>query len=249
MFLRMPASARWVVLAAVLCAPPAAACPWESLFDGKKLGRWEVVQKFDFIHHGKVEVKDATLVLGIGRPGTAVRYQGKFPRIDYEISLEAMRVEGDDFFCCLTFPVGLPSQQQDRDAAAGGPALSLVVGGWGGTVVGLSLIDGEPAAENQTCSFHEFRKKQWYNIRVRVTRSKVEAWIGKEKVVDFQTKDHRLSIYFEPESALPLGIATWRTTGAVRNIRVRRLGAEELRKGASRSESPPPTAAPGGPRR
>jgi hypothetical protein len=196
---------------------PAAGCDWKSLFDGKKLGRWQVVEKFDFINHGKVEVKDGNLVLGMGRPGTGVRYRGKLPKIDYEISLEAMRVEGDDFFCCVTFPVEKS-------------ALSLVVGGWRGPVVGLSLIDDEPAVENETYFYKKFKTKRWYKIRVRVTRRRVEAWIDKEKVVDFQTKDRKLSIYFEQEAALPLGLATWRTTGALRNIRIRQLDKKELRE-------------------
>ena len=158
------------------CCSPAAAGQrrWKSLFDGKKLGRWQVVGKFDFINHGKVEVKDGTLLLGMGRPGTGVRYRGKLPKIDYEIALEAMRVEGNDFFCCVTFPVA-------------DSALSLVVGGWRGPVVGLSLIDGEPAVENETCLYKKFKMKRWYKIRVRVSRAKVEAWIDKEKVVDFKT--------------------------------------------------------------
>ena len=201
------------------CCSPAAAGQrrWKSLFDGKKLGRWQVVGKFDFINHGKVEVKDGTLLLGMGRPGTGVRYRGKLPKIDYEIALEAMRVEGNDFFCCVTFPVA-------------DSALSLVVGGWRGPVVGLSLIDGEPAVENETCLYKKFKMKRWYKIRVRVSRAKVEAWIDKEKVVDFKTKDRKLSIYFEREAALPLGLATWKTTGALRNIRVRTLQAKEIRE-------------------
>ncbi len=49
-------------------------------------------------------------------------------------------------------------------------------------------------------------------------------------MVDFKTKDRKLSIYFEREAALPLGLATWKTTGALRNIRVRTLQAKEIRE-------------------
>ena len=218
-------------------APAPAADGWRALFDGKQLGRWEVVKGFDFIHHGKVEVKDGTLVLGRGGPGTAVRFTGKFPKIDYEISLEAMRVEGEDFFCGMTFPVG--------DAA-----LTLIVGGWRGPVVGLSCIDDEPAVENETCLFKDFKKKRWYHIRLRVARERIQAWIGKEKVVDLETEDRKFSIWFEPETALPLAIATWDTTGALRNIRVRRIGEGTAEnKGKIQTESPvqppkPPVPSP-----
>jgi hypothetical protein len=221
---------------ACCCWSPAAQRQWKSLFDGKKLGRWQVVEEFDFINHGKVEVHDGRLVLGMGRPGTAVRFEGKVPKLNYEISLEAMRAQGDDFFCCVTFPVG-------------NAALSLVVGGWGGSVVGLSLIDDEPAVENETCLYKKFNQNQWYKIRIRVTRSKVVAWIDNKKVVDFQTTHRKLTIYFEPQSALPLGIATWRTTGALRNIRLRRLDAEELRQDAAPAEAPQAPAVPGEQRR
>ena len=176
-----------------------------------------MAKRFDFINHGKVDVKDGTLVLGRGRPGTAVRYTGKFPKMDYEISLDAMRVEGEDFFCGMTFPVG--------DAA-----LTLIIGGWRGPVVGLSCIDGEPAVENETCDYREFKKKQWYHIRLRVRRERIRAWIDKEMVVDLETKGRKFTIWFEPETALPLGIATWDTSGALRNIRVRQIGKKTPEK-------------------
>jgi hypothetical protein len=218
-----------VSLAIILSSATAASAAeerWQSLFDGKSLGKWKVTDDFDFKNHGKVEVKDGTIVLHAGRPGTAIRLgDKKFPKIDYEVALEAMRVDGEDFFCGLTFPVG------DK-------YLSLIVGGWGGRVVGLSCVDGEPAVENETCQYKDFEDKRWYAIRLRVTKEKVEAWIDKEKLVDLALKDRELTIRFEPESVTPLGIATWRTTAALRNIRLRRLtpggqtgGAADARPG------------------
>jgi hypothetical protein len=183
-----------------------------SLFDGKTLGLWKIVDDFEFYGHGEVEVKDGALVLEKGEPGTAIRYTGKVPTSNYEISLDAARLDGEDFFCALTFPVG-------------DSFLSLVVGGWSGQVVGLSCIDGQLAIENETVSFKQFTKNQWYAIRLRVAPEKVEAWIDQEKVVDFVTTDRRLSIYFEQESVTPLGIATWWTVGAVKNIRLNTIEA------------------------
>jgi hypothetical protein len=130
--------------------------------------------------------------------------------MNYEVELDAMRVEGDDFFCGLTFPVGEKP-------------CSFIVGGWGGGVVGLSSIDGEDAAHNETAKFMQFDKNHWYHIRVRVTPSQIDAWIDKEKVVEFVTTDRSLSIRIEMESSKPLGIATWSTTGAISNVRVRTL--------------------------
>ena len=198
----------WLLVAGT---PEAEAALPQSLFDGKSLGRWEVIQRFEFREHGKVEVRDGRLVLGAGRPGTAVRWTGDFPKMDYEITLEAMRADGDDFFCGLTFPVGKSS-------------CSLILGGWDGSVGGLSMIDGELAVDNETAFHLPFENGQWYRIRLRVTRAKIEAWIDGKKAVDLATGGRLLSIRFPEQVALPLSVATWRTTGALRYIRVLPIG-------------------------
>jgi len=128
--------------------------------------------------------------------------------------VEAKKVKGNDFFGTTTFPVG------DKYC-------SLVVGGWGGTVVGLSSINFRDAVENETTTIREFKHDQWYCIRIRVTKNRIRAWIDDKKVVDLETKDKRLSIRAECDPCRPFGIATWRTTGAVRDVRVRLLAAAE----------------------
>jgi hypothetical protein len=178
-----------------------------SLFDGKSLGDWKVT---DFGGHGDVMVEEGQIRLETGVALTGITWTKNFPKIDYELTLEAMRVDGDDFFCGLTFPVD--------DAPC-----SLIVGGWGGTTVGLSSIDGADASENETSSYHTYKQKQWYPVRLRVTKQKIEAWVGKEQVVNFERGEHTLSIRFEVEPSKPLGIATWCTTGALRNIKYRKL--------------------------
>jgi hypothetical protein len=178
-----------------------------SLFDGKSLGDWKVT---DFGGHGDVVVAEGEIRLESGVALTGITWSKDFPKIDYEITLEAMRVEGDDFFCGLTFPV--------EDAPC-----SLIVGGWGGTTVGLSSIDGADASENETSSYHTYKTKQWYPIRLRVTKPRIEAWVGKEQVVNFERGEHTLSIRFEVEPSKPLGIASWCTTAALRNIKYRKL--------------------------
>jgi hypothetical protein len=194
-------------------APISAAAPiapasadTKPLFDGKTLTGWEIT---DFAGHGEVKVTDRKLLLGMGVM-TGVTYTNPFPKMNYEIELDAMRVDGDDFFCGLTFPVGEKP-------------CSFIVGGWGGGVVGLSSIDGEDAAHNETAKYMQFDKNRWYHIRLRVTPSQIDAWIDKEKMVEFTTTDRSLSIRIEMESCTPLGIATWSTAGAISNIRFRNL--------------------------
>jgi hypothetical protein len=182
------------------------------LFDGKSLTGWKAT---NFGGEGDVSVKDGAVVLGQGNDMTGITYAGKdFPKTDYEVTLEGKRVAGNDFFCTLTFPVG--------DSHC-----SFVVGGWGGTVVGLSSIDDRDASQNETGNFKDFKRGQWYRVRVRVTKHRIQAWIDDQRLVDLPTKDKKISIRPECELCRPFGIATWRTEGAVRNIRVRALTAAE----------------------
>ncbi len=189
--------------------PPATAPigKWMSMFDGKTLKGWKIT---DFGGQGDVYVKDECIYLEMGADLTGITWTGSIPRVDYEVELEAKRVDGNDFFCGLTFPV--------RDSCC-----SLILGGWGGTIVGISSLDGMDASENETTTFMEFEQNRWYKVRVRVTRSKIEAWIDDQKVVDTSIVGRQIDVRIEVELSKPFGIATWQTTGAIRNIRIRRL--------------------------
>jgi hypothetical protein len=130
--------------------------------------------------------------------------------MNYEITLDAKRVEGSDFFCALTFPVA-------EDCC------TLVLGGWGGQLCGLSSIDYFDAANNNTTQFIAFKNDTWYHVRLRVVPNRIQAWLDGEELVDVDTTGRKIDIRIEMELARPLGIATWATTGAVRNIRLKRL--------------------------
>lgn len=185
---------------------------WRSLFDGKSLDGWKAA---DFFGPGKVHVKDGAIVMEQGKPMTGIAYsKGGFPKMNYEITLEGKKIAGDDFFCTTTFPVG-------------GSFCSLVAGGWGGKVVGLSSIDAADASTNETRKDMEFKPGQWYRIRIRVSEKRIEAWIGEEKVTDLDTTGRKISVRIECTACKPFGIATYETTGAVRNIRVRALTEAE----------------------
>lgn len=185
----------------IAAAEPAKPVP---LFDGKSLDGWKITP---FGGEGEVTVKDGAIVLEMGNDMTGITWTKPFPKMDYEVSLEAMRVAGGDFFCGLTFPVN------DKPC-------SLIIGGWGGGTVGLSSIDDADASENETTTFHSFKDKQWYKVRLRVTKDKIEAWIDKEKIVDLKTKDRRITIRSEVELSRPFGVSTWNTTGALRNMQL-----------------------------
>jgi hypothetical protein len=132
------------------------------------------------------------------------------PRVNYEIALEAMKLEGTDFFCGLTFPV--------EESAC-----TLIVGGWGGMVVGLSSIDHADASENETTQGMEFDLNRWYRIRVRVTDKKIEAWIDDELKFEVETQGRKIDLRpGDIQKSLPLGVSTYMTRAAVRDIRLRR---------------------------
>ena len=201
-------------LSIALAEPPAAQPAWRALFDGKSLKGWK---KTAFGGEGDVEVKDGRITIAAGAPMSGITLTEDFPKTDYEVSLEAMRVDGSDFFCGLTFPVG--------DAPC-----SFIVGGWGGGVVGLSSIDGSDASENETTRYQEFESKRWYTIRVRVGKDKIEAWLDKKQMVDLPLADRKISIRGEVELSRPLGIACYATTAALRDIKVRHLDAASAKK-------------------
>jgi hypothetical protein len=134
--------------------------------------------------------------------------------MNYEIELEAMKVEGGDFFCGLTFPVG--------ESFA-----SLIVGGWGGGVVGISSLDGLDASENETMKSLYFEPKRWFRIGLRVTPNRLVAMIDGATVIDVDTTGKKVHLRVgEIDLSKPLGVATYQTTAALRNIRVRELKAK-----------------------
>jgi hypothetical protein len=181
-----------------------------SLFDGKTLGDWKIT---DFGGQGKVYVKDGSIYMEQGNDMTGITWAGPLVRMNYEITLEAMRVSGSDFFCGLTFPVN------DK-------CCSLILGGWGGTLCGLSNIDYYDAANNETTRFVSFENGKWYHVRLRVVPNHIQAWLqeeGEDPLVDIDITGRKIDTRVEVDLSQPLGIATWQTAGAVRNIRLRKL--------------------------
>jgi hypothetical protein len=171
---------------------------------------WQVLDEADLSRHGKVYVDDGRVILEEGSPMTGIRWTGPVLREEYEVALEAMRVDGNDFFCGMTFPVG--------DSPC-----TLILGGWGGTLVGLSNVDGSHAAENETTTSVRFENGRWYRVKLRVTKEKIESWVDAEKVIDLVRGTHKFTVWLEQEPVRPLGFATWYTKAALRNIALRNL--------------------------
>jgi hypothetical protein len=184
---------------------------WKSLFDGSSLQGW---RETPFSARGKVRVDNGAIVLEKGLL-TGVTWTREFPKSNYEVRLEAMRVDGHDFFAGITFPV--------YDSFC-----SWINGGWGGMVVGLSNLDDMDASENDVSIRRSFESGRWYRLRLRVTEDRIQAWIDDEVVIDayFATRVVGLRPG-EIELSKPFGIASYSTTARLRKLEYRLLAPGE----------------------
>lgn len=184
------------------------------LFNGVDLDGWESTR---FGGEGEVFVnEDGYLEFGFGAVITGVHWTGEPPATsNYEIELEAMKLDGNDFFCALTFPVG--------DSHG-----TFVLGGWGGGVVGISCVDDLNASENETMSIEGFERDRWFLVRVRVTDERLEAWIDDRKMVDLPLEGRKISLLpGDIELSKPIGIAAYQTRAQYRNLLWRCLEGED----------------------
>jgi len=179
---------------------------WKPMLERNSLGKWK---ETDFAGHGDISVKNGVLTIQTGIELSGVNWTGEYPKVDYEIAFDARRAEGNDFFCGLTFPVNKTHA-------------TLILGGWGGALVGISSLDGLDAAENDTGDVYVFEDGRWYSIKLRVQEKRIRVWINDKEQIDADTTDRKVGMRIgEIEMSMPLGIATWMTTGEIRKLRIR----------------------------
>jgi hypothetical protein len=191
--------------AAAAKAAAAGSSDWRPMFDGKTLTGWK---ESPFTAPGKVSIENGQVVLGNGYM-TGITWTGAFPTSNFEIRYQAQRRSGSDFFGALTFPV--------HDSYC-----TFINGGWGGSVVGLSSLDTMDASENDTTVTMGFTNGRWYSFRVRVTDWSIEAWIDEERVIAVNIRGRRIGLRpGDIEHSVPLGIASYESVAAIRNIEYR----------------------------
>ena len=174
---------------------------WELTRDGLK--HWKVT---NFGGEGEVEAAAGEIILPMGYPMTGITWNGEsLPTVNYELTWQAKKTDGDDFFCGLTFPVG--------DSFC-----TLILGGWGGNLVGLSCIDGDDAANNGTKQFHQFERERWYNVGIFVDENGIEVQLDGKVIIDQPRGEYKFSVRNETLPSRPLGCCNYQTSSVIRNM-------------------------------
>jgi len=194
-----------------------------ALFNGKDLTGWKVP---DMTEGGKVRVlPNGVVECGFGNPMTGIAYTNKPPTMNYELSLEAMRVQGMDFFCALTIPIETNF-------------CTIIIGGWGGGLCGISSVDYADASENQWCEGLNLQNEHWYTLRVRVTPGVLQVFLDKDLYTARVEFDNSSRFSLRPGSDIdktkPLGLATYRTRAYWHNFTltpITALGPDDTPRG------------------
>ncbi len=181
----------------------------KSLFDGT-LKNWSKVTKYDFDSAPDPKVVNGAIQLPAGNPGSGIKYNGRFPKINYELTYQARRVDGNDFFGLAVIPY--------KDKCFG-----FVLGGWGGSLCGFSCLDGFSADENSSTFTYDFKNNVWYDVKLVITEKELVVYINGEKLSTVDMEDRTVSNRMEVEPIEPFGFATWYTTGEIRNIVIRKV--------------------------
>lgn len=208
-----------VLLCCVSCGPQASQAPappqrWD-LFSSPLVEHWKDAE---MLRSGGVWHEKDGFTLKAGSPMTGIVFptweQDGLPLTDYRVTYDAMRVSGRDFFGSVTFPVG----SRER-------CVTFVLGGWGGSQVGISSIDGLDATMNATGSVQRFEDGKWYRIRIEVTRETLIVWMDDRKLLQAAIAHADLSLRSgEIDLCVPFGFASYGTEGRIRNCVVEQLG-------------------------
>ena len=195
--------------------------PPTALLPKSGLGDWDTI---DFAGGDESTVADGTLEIGRGEGLTGVYWDGaELPVNNYELRMQARRIEGLDFFCAPVFPVN------DSHCC-------LIVGGWAGSTVGLSSIDNKDASRNETTRLMRFEDNRWYDVRVRVLPDRIIAWIDNDCVVYQNIVGRKVSLRGDTELCMPMGLCTFETKAEIRKLTLQRIS-----KPAKTNPAPEPT--------
>jgi hypothetical protein len=194
-------------------AKPAAASRWD-LFTAPLMDHW---QEAKIERSGSMVRELDGFTLNEGAPMTGNVFptwtEDGLPLTDYAINYEAMRISGNDFFGSVTFPVGKAER-----------CVTFVLGGWGGSQVGISSIDGYDASDNTTGSSQHFENNRWYRVRIEVTDRFLKVLLDGRPIINTNITGRSLSLRGgDIHQCVPFGFATYGTTGRIRGCAVEKL--------------------------
>lgn len=203
-----------VLLVLIGCKPAEKATTRWSLLDPAHSPHWAPA---GIPEQGSTSVSEGLLTLGTGKPMTGSKFtaweKAHLPGTSYAIEYEARRIEGRDIFGMVTFPVS------SHDSHA-----TFVLGGWGGTVTGISSIQYSDANENSTRAEQHFENNRWYHIRIEVRPEDLRAWVDGRIVVNASIKGRKVSLRpGDIDHCLPFGFATWNTSAEIRHVRIEKI--------------------------
>ena len=191
---------------ALLTASTSGAAEPVQLFNGRDLTGWKTADLFE---GGTVVVlPDGAVECGFGNPMTGIAYTNTPPRMNYELSLQAVRVQGSDFFVALTLPIETNY-------------CTIIIGGWGGNLCGISSVDYLDASENQWSENTTLENERWYTLRVRVTPGVLQVFLDETLYtarVEGPPSRFSLRSGSDIDKTGPLGLASYRTKARWRNF-------------------------------
>jgi hypothetical protein len=203
------------LLLATLCAcatPPPSAAPWILLLDATHTDDWTSTP---FGGEGDILTDDNQLILEMGSPMTGLHWTGDalpnnapLPTTNYELEITATRLLGTDFFCGLTFPVA--------DSHA-----TLILGGWGGALTGISNINGLDASMNETTDFLSYDLGRAYTARIQVTPTHIKTWLDGKPLHSVDTRGKTINLRPEVLPSRPLGVAAFQCRAHIHHIALR----------------------------
>jgi len=161
----------------------------------------------DFGAEDAVAIEPTGVRLEPGAPLSGVTFTGPLPTPPYTLAVEFTKRYGSDFPLAVTFPVA-------------GSHLSLVLGGWGGTVCGLSSLDGLDAARNATRFVHAFPAGVRTVVELDVEAERVAVRLDGVQVLDASLAGHAVGVRAELEPCKPLGLAAFATATTIHRFRV-----------------------------
>ena len=157
-----------------------------------------------------MKITKNSIKLKEGFPYSLAQWTNSFPVNNYEVKLKARRDDGYDIFCGILFPVGSSH-------------CTMVLGGWSDTIVGLSCVDDMPAADNESAVILSFDNERWYNVRLKVTTKKIQAWIDDKLTIDQQRINRKFEPYPGLEDYAPFAFFTYSSSASISDISVTRI--------------------------